>query len=125
MREASQLNPKQLIHSRKVWPNKKQSTNVIEAIKPRRCSFFNPEGVSPLSPGLLYSATLGNGRHAPPNPNGVVASSRGWEGAATDVLSTFRSLGATTPLGLRGASRLFPRVAQYGSPGLSGETPSG
>ena len=33
-----------------------------------------PEGVASLSPGLLYSATLGNGRRSP-NPNGVMAQS--------------------------------------------------
>ena len=37
----------------------------------------NPEGVVSLSPGLLYSATLGNRRPAPANPNGVVAQEFG------------------------------------------------
>ena len=34
---------------------------------------YNPEGVAPRSPRLLYSATLGRRIALLPNPNGVVA----------------------------------------------------
>ncbi len=80
-----------------------------------------PEGVSSIRSGLLYSATQGNERDAPPN-HGVAAPS-GQTGGSRSVASPSHPRGAaTTPLGL---SRPFPRVAEYSNPGLIDETLSG
>ena len=45
-------------------------------------SVSNPNGVTPHSPGLLYSATLGD-RNNCPNPNGVTPHSPGLQYTAT------------------------------------------
>ena len=89
--------------------------------------FLNPEGVSSLSPGLLYSATLGIGRRAaPPNPNGVAdrVGKRG-EGDRSRLLPPVAS--SHNPVGVgQGASTVSQgRVAEYGNPGLNDETPLG
>ena len=87
-------------------------------------AILNPEGVSSLSPGLLYSATLGKVDAPCPTPTGLWRSPR-VGGHAADLLRPVCPLGAATPLGLGGASRSFPRVAEYSNPGLTDETPSG
>jgi len=79
---------------------------------------------------LLYSGYPGNAGSEFANPNGVVAVSPrvrdgiGVSRIAIGVLGCFRrETPAATPLGLRGSSLLFPKVAEYGNLGLWDATP--
>ena len=84
----------------------------------------NPEGVSSLSPGLLYSATLGD-RVEPrtslvigPNPKGVAYCRIDLHSGATLVVDRSWSTRATTPLGLGSNAIGRPKVAEYSNLGL-------
>ena len=84
----------------------------------------NPEGVASLSPGLLYSATLGDGVEPRtslvigPNPEGVASCRIDLHSGATLVVDRPWSTRATTPLGLGSNAIRRPKVAEYSNLGL-------
>gem|GEM_PF-6584758 len=86
----------------------------------RRAS--NHEVVETLRTKLLYSATLGTRRAMGTTQTGVVARLRA-ETDAGGLPCAWAT--ATTPLGLRKSSLLFPRIAEYSNPGLEDESRSG
>ena len=61
--------------------------------------------------------------HHPLNETTLVVLSERNEGAVGLSLRTGYAMAATTPLGLGGARRPIPRVAEYGNPGLDGCNP--
>jgi hypothetical protein len=91
--------------------------------------------VAAQSPRLLYSATLGNSRDDPRNPNGVAAvlavngalNSMSYnESRQSDPAgSVYATRVGRNPVGVGGLPAAFPRVAEYSNPGLEDESPSG
>ena len=81
-----------------------------------------PNGVAVLSPGLLYSATLGEAEAESATPTGLRPA---FAATQSRHISLFIILGlrAATPLGLGPIAIRPPRVAEYGNPGLRAATP--
>ena len=85
--------------------------------------FFHPEGVASLSPGLLYSATLGNGRRRP-TPTGL------WLSPTYNAHPILRCASAAVPeshladgegrnpFRVGTQSAVVPKVAEYSNLGL-------
>jgi len=100
------------------------------------CLVVNHVVVAAQSPRLLYSATLGNSSNDLRNPNGVAAGPHAIDGLNSisdeDRRGLIRWVGCTLgaqPLGVGELAALFPRVAEYGNPGLEdksrrGKTPN-
>ena len=79
-----------------------------------------------LSPGLLYLGDPGKRSTRPcPTPTGLWLLTPGGIETRRISFPPVCPLGDATPLELGGASRSFPRVAEYCNPGLIDETLSG
>jgi len=74
------------------------------------------KGVLSSSPGLPYSATLGDGA-ASVNPEGVAACGSSYI-RPPDLVVEYRGPESRNPVGVGTHANRRPRVAEYGNPGL-------